>query len=411
MTPSSIEVGLSRPWHRLRLPQELEAKYHAEDAPPRGLYMQSWLLIFILFNVISLKIDLDLFGREAIAVPAGLTVGLFIPLALVWIVALNGHPSARRQGAAAMMTAIVDMAIVLNSARIVPQEHADTYLILAAIVPLVVGMIAPLSFRSGMWFCGIAFLLYVAFVFASGLGPEGHTGVPLLVASLILVPIKLTYSREWDRKKSFLLGLREKAQAEELAQACARLTILSETDPLTGVANRRLFTERMDEAWALAASRHEWFCVLLVDIDHFKRLNDAAGHAEGDRCLVSVAAALERDLTRWGGMVCRHGGEEFAAFVPLAGAGTSRDVGESLRLAVKTLAIAHPGLPEGHVVTVSVGVTAAHGATRHVGLTASHLLRAADDALYAAKKAGRDRVEFQTVLPPASTIAMTEHAA
>ncbi|MCC0809315.1 GGDEF domain-containing protein [Methylobacterium sp. W2] len=409
--PSSIEVGLSRPWHRLRLPQHLEAQYHAEDVPPRGLYMQSWLLIFVLFNIISLKIDFDLFGRDAIAVPAGLTVGVFIPLALGWIVALRGRPSLRRQGAAATITSLADMAIVLNSARIVPQEHADTYLILAAIVPLVVGMISPLSFRYSLWFCGLAFLLYVGFVFMSGFGPEGHTGVPLLVAALILVPIKLAYSREWDRKKSFLLGLREREQADELARACAHLTILSETDPLTGVANRRLFTEQLEDHWELAATGHEWFGVILVDIDHFKRLNDTAGHAEGDGCLVSVADTLTRDLARWGGLVCRYGGEEFAAFVPRATAETIQDVGESLRLAVMDLAIPHPGLQDGGVVTVSIGVTAAHGATRHVGLSASQLLRAADAALYAAKKVGRNRVESQSVISPANSSQITEHAA
>ncbi|GJE17558.1 GGDEF domain-containing protein [Methylobacterium marchantiae] len=411
MAPSPIEVGLSRPWHTLRLPHALEARFHAEEVPPRGLYMQSWLLIFIVFNIISLKIDLDLFGREAMAVPAGLTVGVFIPLALVWIVALHGHPSARRQAIAAAVTSLADMAIVLNSSRIAPHEHADTYLILAAIVPLVVGMIAPLSFRDSLWFCGIAFLAYVGFIVASGLGAEGHTGVPLLVAALILVPIKLTYSREWDRKKSFLLGLREKEQAEELARACARLTILSETDPLTGVANRRLFTERLDERWEVAAVRQEWFGVLLVDIDHFKRLNDTAGHAEGDGCLVSVADALKRDLARWGGLVCRYGGEEFAAFVPLTTPETIRDVGESLRLAVADLAIGHPGLPQGGVVTVSVGVTAAHGANRHAGLRALHLLRTADEALYAAKSAGRNRVEARNALTAANLAVMTDHAA
>ena len=292
------------------------------------------------------------------------------------------------------------MAIVLNSARIVPPAHTDTYLILAAIVPLVVGMILPMPFRHSLWFCGSAFLLYVLFVVGSGLGLDGHTGVPLLVAALILVPIKLAYSREWETKTSFLMGLREKAQAEQLAEACARLTILSETDPLTGVANRRLFTGRLEERWALASLRQEWFGLALVDIDHFKLLNDAAGHAEGDRCLVGVAEALKRELGVWGGLACRYGGEEFAAFIPLATPETILDVGERLRLSIRRLSIPHPGLPEGVCVTVSVGVTAAHGAARYGGLRASDLLKAADEALYAAKRRGRDRVEAIAARPP-----------
>ncbi|KAB1073635.1 GGDEF domain-containing protein [Methylobacterium planeticum] len=401
---SLIEDGLSRPWWVLTLPAPLEAKYHATVAPVAGWYLQSWLLVFIAFNILSLKVDLDAFGAEAVAVPAGLTLGIFVPLALAAILVLRGHPSSRKQTLAVLVTSLVDMAIVLNSAWIVPTGHADTYLILAAIVPLVVGMIAPMPFRHSLWFCGCAFGLYVVSVLALGLSGPNGSGVPLLVASLILVPLKLAYSREWETKRSFLFGLREKAQAAALAEANARLTILSETDPLTGVANRRLFTERLDGAWDLAAAQRDWFSVLLVDIDRFKLLNDTAGHAVGDDCLIRIAEALRGPVEAGGGLVARYGGEEFVAFLPRTASEAARAAAEALRRIVADLALPHPGLPGPGIVTISIGVATAHGAEGMRGLGSGDLLKAADEALYAAKRQGRNRVEAALPAPEAERV-------
>ncbi|MEA1831581.1 diguanylate cyclase [Methylobacterium durans] len=395
-----IEAGLNRRWYELRLPAALEARYHSEHEPPDGWYLQSWMVIFIAFNILSLKVDLDAFGAEAIAIPAGLTLGLFVPLAIGSIIILRGRPSAGVQMGAVLVTGLVDMAIVLNSARIAPPEHAHTYLILAAIVPLVVGMIAPLSFRHSLVFCFGSFALYVISIVAFGLSDTGGSGVPLLVASLVLVPLKLAYSREWETKRSFLFGLREKAQAEALAQANARLTILSETDPLTGVANRRLFTERLRAVWESGPVDGDWIGIVVVDIDRFKLLNDSAGHAAGDACLTRVAEALRGPVEARGGLIARYGGEEFVALVPGLTEAAACAAGEEMRRAVAGLAIPHPGLGPRRHVTVSVGVTAARTCWRNEGLDADSLLKAADEALYRAKNGGRDRVEIEAATRP-----------
>ncbi|MDR7039799.1 diguanylate cyclase (GGDEF)-like protein [Methylobacterium sp. BE186] len=402
-----IEAGLNRRWYELRLPEGLEGRYHAEVEAPAGWYLQSWMLIFIAFNLLSLKVDLDAFGADAMAVPAGLTLGVFVPLALGSIALLRGRPSARLQAGTVLVTGLADMAVVLNSARIAPAEHAHTYLILAAIVPLVVGMIAPLSFRHSLAFCGASFALYVTSILSLGLGGTGGSGVPLLVASLILVPLKLAYSREWETKRSFLLGLRERAQSGALAEANARLTILSETDPLTGVANRRLFTERLESAWRDDGPENGWLCLLLVDIDRFKLLNDTAGHAAGDACLVRVAEALRGPVAARGGLIARYGGEEFVSLLPGVGEAEAREIGERMRRAVAGLSIPHPGLGTHGFVTVSVGATAARIAD---GLEPGALLKAADEALYRAKEGGRDRVETARALPLPGTRASSRSA-
>ncbi|MBB5763936.1 diguanylate cyclase [Methylorubrum rhodesianum] len=388
-----IEAGLSRPWYRLKLPEVLEAEYRAETARQDGLYVQSWLAVFTLFNILSLAMDHDVFGPERFIVPLAMTLGVFCPVALIAIASLRGRPTMVRISGAVLATALVDIVVVLNSARLAPASHTDVYIIIATIVPLVVGLIAPLPFRHCLWFCGCSFVLYVGLVLGLGLCTAERSGLPLLVSGLILVPLKLCYSREWAARNTFLIALRVKLQAEALARANARLTVLSETDSLTTLSNRRHFTERLEAAWDLAGEQDAWLGVILIDIDHFKLLNDTAGHAEGDLCLVAVAAAFQASVEAHGGLAARYGGEEFAALLPGAEPAAARLAGEAVRAAVADLAIRHPGLSAEVPVTVSVGVTAARGRTRDFGIQAADLLKAADFALYAAKNEGRNRVE------------------
>jgi diguanylate cyclase (GGDEF)-like protein len=396
---SMIEAARRRPWYRLRLPKDLEAQFTETTRWSRATYIQSWLLIFIVFNVLSLKMDFDLFGPEQFAVPAFLTLGVFLPAGLAAIAALHGITSARRQAGIVIGISVLDMVIVLNSARIAPQTHADTYLILAVIVPMVVGMIAPLSFRQSLVLCGSAFSLYAAYVVGFVLPRSEATGLPLLIASLTLVPIKLAYSREWTCKEAFLLTLEKSARDVDLAAANARLTILSETDSLTGLRNRRSANAHVQAGWADACADGAWATLMLIDIDAFKRLNDTAGHPEGDRCLRLVAQALAAAAARHDAQAARYGGEEFIVFRPCADPSEAVRIGESLRLAVQALAYPHPGLPDGACVTVSVGVATAHGSLGSLATTAADLLKAADDALYRAKRGGRNRVETTTLAP------------
>ncbi|MCJ2033517.1 GGDEF domain-containing protein [Methylobacterium sp. J-068] len=432
--PSLIEAARCRPWFRLALPGTLEARFTETTRTSSGAYLQSWLLVFLVFNVLSLKLDFDVFGPERFAVPALLTLGVFVPVGLIAIIALHGTPTATRQATVVTVTALVDMIVVLNSAEIAPPIHADTYRILAVIVPLVVGMIAPLSFRHCLVFCGSAFVLYVGYVIGFVLPQNEPTGLPLLIASLVLVPLKLAYSREWTSKETFLLTLEKARRDADLADANARLTILSETDPLTGLANRRAATAALQAGWARARDAGGWAAVALIDIDNFKRLNDSAGHLEGDRCLQCVADALKIVAEASGAHVARYGGEEFIVHMPGAEPDTARAIGERLRAAVADMAYPHPdlpirdlpigdlpigdlpagvlpagnaprrgrpdeGSPAGAYVTVSVGVAAAHGGVGALGIGASDLLKSADDALYRAKRGGRNRVEALSLTP------------
>jgi diguanylate cyclase (GGDEF)-like protein len=185
----------------------------------------------------------------------------------------------------------------------------------------------------------------------------------------------------------------------QLAVANVRLRGLSYVDGLTGVANRRRFDEALEEACAEAGTEGVPLSLVLIDLDHFKRLNDSQGHQVGDEALRAVAAVLA-DLTESrGGLAARFGGEEFAWLLPGVELEAAMAEAETLRSKIREAAIRHAGAESG-VVTASLGVTASMGvsaATGTAALTPAALVAAADAALYRAKSGGRDRVEAEAM--------------
>jgi diguanylate cyclase (GGDEF)-like protein len=176
---------------------------------------------------------------------------------------------------------------------------------------------------------------------------------------------------------------------DELRRVNQALERLSRVDPLTGAANRRWLDEALAAEWARGVRERTPVALLIADLDHFKAFNDACGHLSGDDCLRRVADALRGVLRRPADLVARYGGEEFAVVLGNTSLAGALAVAERLRAAVAGLAIAHPASPLGEVLTLSVGVAAL---LPRPDLPASRLVALADDALYAAKRAGRDRV-------------------
>jgi diguanylate cyclase (GGDEF)-like protein len=155
-----------------------------------------------------------------------------------------------------------------------------------------------------------------------------------------------------------------------------RLTAESRIDPLTGLLNRRGLDERFGAELARAAREERPLSVVAIDIDHFKRINDTHGHDAGDRALARLASTLS-EQTRGADLTARVGGEEFLIVLPGTGAERAHEFAERLRVVVDE------HLP----FTISAGVAAADEPT-----TAFALTEAADVALYAAKRGGRNRV-------------------
>ncbi|MCU1312669.1 MAG: hypothetical protein JWM54_426, partial [Acidobacteriaceae bacterium] len=161
-------------------------------------------------------------------------------------------------------------------------------------------------------------------------------------------------------------------------------------DSLTGVANRRRFEQVLEVEWN-RAMRSGWpISLIMMDIDHFKALNDRYGHLRGDECLTAVAQMLRRDLRRGGELLARYGGEEFVAVLPNVDAAGALQTAEAMRSRVHQLGIENFGSPIDRL-TISVGVCSI---VPGLGFTRGGLVDAADSALYRAKAGGRNRVEL-----------------
>jgi two-component system cell cycle response regulator len=168
-----------------------------------------------------------------------------------------------------------------------------------------------------------------------------------------------------------------------------RLHRVAVTDPLTGAYNREFLTQRLPGELEAAVANDRPLSVALIDIDEFKRINDAHGHLVGDHVLAEIARRL-RTAIRGGDLLVRYGGEEFLAVLPRADAGRAWEVGERMRQRVSETPIEVLGGPR-VVMTLSVGV--AQLRTSPALETAHQLTDRADSALYSAKRHGRNRVE------------------
>jgi diguanylate cyclase (GGDEF)-like protein len=180
--------------------------------------------------------------------------------------------------------------------------------------------------------------------------------------------------------------LRERER--ELRDSNAQLTVIASVDMLSGLANRRGFQSRLDFEWLKAEQAGDDLALLMIDVDHFKLFNDTYGHPEGDACLARLGEALGGIATRMSGYGGRYGGEEFCLLLPNTDTARGMLVGEMVRTAILALAIPHITSVY-HQVTVSVGVAAA---TPDRLVTPKELIEAADAALYAAKRRGRNTV-------------------
>jgi diguanylate cyclase (GGDEF)-like protein len=174
----------------------------------------------------------------------------------------------------------------------------------------------------------------------------------------------------------------------KLGEANRDLTRLSTLDGLTGIANRRMFDQTLEAEWGRVGRTGTHLSIVIMDVDFFKRLNDAAGHQAGDECLSLIATELAKVGRRPNDLVARIGGEEFALILPETDRFQAAELAESARLRVERLQIPHPDSPLGSSVTISLGVASAIDGRFH---SAAALVGAADHALYEAKRQGRNR--------------------
>jgi diguanylate cyclase (GGDEF)-like protein len=186
-------------------------------------------------------------------------------------------------------------------------------------------------------------------------------------------------------------------RTETLAVAKRRLEILSISDALTGLPNRRRFDDVLAREWLRALRGGTSIGLVMVDVDYFKRYNDHYGHTGGDQCLRGVATALRVHARNDMDLVARYGGEEFALIVPGASIDAASLVAHRVHSAVRALREPHAASPYG-IITVSAGVAACMASE---DMTPEQLIAMAEAALHRAKRFGRNRVAYAPALSPA----------
>lgn len=220
-------------------------------------------------------------------------------------------------------------------------------------------------------------------------------GLALMIAQALLIGLLLASMRARRLALTALDGERamlEQRVAErtrDLAVANDQLSRLSNTDGLTALANRRRFDEALDEEFRRLRRSGEPLSLIMIDLDSFKAYNDHYGHVAGDACLRRVATRLAEMVRSPPDLAARYGGEELAVILPGTDAQGARLVAERIRQAIADLAIPHATSWVADHVTASLGVTTL---VPNGGQSVRDLIHSADEQLYRAKHAGRNRV-------------------
>lgn len=384
----AVESDLARPWFRLCFSPAVEARFEADTAPRRSrLLVIAGLLALVIYN---LYIFNDYVIRpESLQVAAWIRFGLMTPIGLAALYAVyRGLSPVLRE---ATMAATIVMAMLLSSVNFYlsdsPYSFLDTF---SFGLILLVGNIV-FSLRFGF---ALASSLLCAVVMTSFVVSYEHTDKAVKINTLVVFAssavftLLANYRLEFSERQAYLLLLRERLGNEATLQDNQALTRISTTDPLTGVANRRHFDEVLTQRWNEAITEHTMLGMLVLDIDCFKNYNDRYGHLEGDACLRRVAQEIQSHVRNELDLVVRYGGEEFVVLMPNASTSSAFQAAERIRRGIEALAIPNEGVLHSPVVTISIGVAVTRPAA---AIPPSTLLLQADEALYQAKREGRNR--------------------
>ncbi len=188
------------------------------------------------------------------------------------------------------------------------------------------------------------------------------------------------------------LEIKVAERTEELEKLNQELNRLANLDGLTKVANRRRFEEVFKQEWYRLAREKSPLSIIVCDVDYFKRYNDTYGHQMGDECLQKIAQTIDKILKRPADLVARYGGEEFVVLLPNTKASGAWMIAQEIQKQVRQLGIEHEASLVSSLITISMGISAI---IPNHEISGEEFFEIADQALYAAKKQGRDRMVFR----------------
>jgi diguanylate cyclase (GGDEF)-like protein len=387
---NDIEAALATPGHRLRFIPWLEAGYEKARALGRNRSIARYLVVYLAAKLIFLWCNLQV-GSTVFRVSMSLRLGIVLPLTIAAVYVLVHPFPSWVKGLAAFAPLTVETGLVMLLGRLSGSAVSDRYVFAAGVGIFAQTLLMPAPF----WYSVRGLAVNLALFCGMGLAVwPGHLGARISSDYLVFVVVFSLpalyerHSRERSERRDFLHSELNRLRVEDILSMNEYLNRISALDPLTGIFNRRHLDAALARLCKVAYTRGRWIGVLMFDIDHFKDVNDTAGHQHGDLCLKEVAQLLQSSVRVGLDTVARYGGEEFCAILPDADEEQAAAIGERARKSIEDAAL--PGVP-GSVLTVSAGAAAIRG---KIGsrFTPYELVARADQALLAAKVAGRNRV-------------------
>ena len=385
----------------LRFARELEEQFERDTCLRRSHRLWSEGLIAILAANGCLIADF-LLVKEGSFQDVMLHTMLLTPVALLVNSLMRCNPKRWiREGSVAAATTLI------ASGNLWAQGNATaTRSVFGLICVLIVILFADVMMRLRFFYALTATVL----MFGAGLGFLAHaqmlqTSEKVIGGSLLVVAATMTlmanYSLEREERLNYLLSCQGQMHSEEMSELNASLRRLSSIDKLTGLPNRRTYEEVFETLWREAELKQTPLAAIMVDVDHFKQLNDVKGHVYGDRTLERVAALIRSGLRVQADFAARYGGEEFVVLLPETERESALMVAERIRSTIEGARIPrHDEAKPLMYVTASCGVSVCvpGGGVKSVDLVAS-----ADRALYRAKADGRNRVSSRVCEPRGSS--------
>jgi diguanylate cyclase (GGDEF)-like protein len=380
----------------LRFPSDIESDYkvHANDAFVNSsrLIISFGTLLYLAFGFFDFAL-----GQEQ-ANTLWLIRSIIAAVMLVGIAVFFNHKMASWVITATTVGFIViGLSLVLFISML---KEPYSYAYHLGLVPWQVFIL--IGLRSYLWAIMVSsltvFICYIVVAYDQGFAPytpeiDHLVSImhPLFIAFwgiLIVMGIYLGYHIERSARIDFVKNRLLSIDAQRLTLLSEELHLLSTTDSLTGLANRRHFENCFDLEWRRAIRTEDSIALIMIDIDNFKKYNDLYGHQVGDDCLREVCISLQTYGQRSGELVVRYGGEEFLVLLPRMTLVSAQHIAENMCGRIRGLNIAHEDSNEKNV-TISIGVAAMIPSQDD---DKESLLRDADRALYQAKANGRNCV-------------------
>ncbi|KQT55015.1 hypothetical protein ASG43_04655 [Aureimonas sp. Leaf454] len=401
-----VDLWLSGRARNIRLKGRLRDLYRERTFNQSSLIVRSWMGSLLALDVMGSVLNFALLERDVAIQALMPSLIIFIGALSVSIVYRGQRISYLQDAAliAAMFVILLSLALFGVLAGPAFYERYCAVMIFVAISAIVIFSI-PLAMTWSI--AAIALLIHAGMMFSNPLMDALTAAtMALFFGAGVIATVFARRTASVIAQKSFLLALRDLKRVSDLADANTRLELLARTDALTGVANRRWMTETLDALWSDdAVSRR--VAILMCDVDHFKGLNDALGHLEGDQCLREVAHVI-RDCIRPGiDHVARYGGEEFLVLLSDVDAFDARLAAERICRTMEAALLPNPGSGVSRYVTVSIGICTND---TNPPVSAERLQRHADEALYLAKSRGRNRVvAYEEATAAAGSLRLTSY--